>query len=108
MYQNQIILTKKDILEKDFKVDTRGFRPQEVDKFLDIVIQDYDAFNKIIRDLELENKELIDENLRLKQEIRSLKLKFDTIKESHTSDVTNSDLLRRLSNLEKVIYGKNE
>ena len=30
------MLTEKDILEKDFKIDTRGYRPQEVDKFLDV------------------------------------------------------------------------
>ena len=34
MYQDRILLTGKDILEKEFKVDTRGYRPQEVDKFL--------------------------------------------------------------------------
>ncbi len=38
MYQDRILLTSKEILEKDFKVDTRGYRPQEVDKFLDLVI----------------------------------------------------------------------
>lgn len=108
MYQNELILTKKDILEKEFKVDTRGYRPQEVDKFLDIVIQDYESFAKKIRALDAENKELSDENLHLKQEIRALKIKFETMKESSVGEVTNSDLLRRLSNLEKVIYGKNE
>ena len=34
MYQERILLTGKDILEKEFKIDTRGYRPQEVDKFL--------------------------------------------------------------------------
>ena len=40
MYQDRILLTGKDILEKEFKVDTRGYRPQEVDKFLDQIIKD--------------------------------------------------------------------
>jgi len=26
MYQNKITLTPQDILEKDFKIDTRGYR----------------------------------------------------------------------------------
>lgn len=108
MYQEKIILTKKDILEKEFKIDTRGFRPQEVDKFLDIIIQDYDSFNNVISDLKMENKELLEDNLRLKQEIRSLKLKLETVKEKTGTEVTNSDLLRRLSSLEKIIYGKDE
>lgn len=108
MYHDKIVLTKKDILEKDFKIDTRGFRPQEVDKFLDIIIQDYENYDEIISELKTESKELLEDNLRLKQEIRALKLKLDTIKETPMAEVTNSDLLRRLSNLEKIIYGKDE
>ena len=41
MYQERFMLTSQDILDKEFKVDTRGYRPQEVDKFLDIIIKDY-------------------------------------------------------------------
>ena len=37
-------LTPKDILEKDFKIDTRGFRIKEVDAFLDEIIEDYERF----------------------------------------------------------------
>lgn len=108
MYSNKVILTKKDILEKEFKIDTRGFRPQEVDKFLDVVIQDYETFNEIIKEIDAESKELLEENLKLKQEIRSMRIKLETIKENTAPEVTNSDLLRRLSNLEKIIYGKDE
>ena len=42
MYQERIVLSPKEILEKEFKLDTRGYRPQEVDKFLDTVISDYE------------------------------------------------------------------
>lgn len=108
MYQDRILLTGTDILEKEFKIDTRGYRPQEVDKFLDAVIRDYDEFALIIKEIENEKKELIEDNLRLKQENRRLKTKVDVIKEDKTSEVKNSDLLRRLSNLEKIIYGKDE
>ena len=48
MYQERILLTGKDILEKEFKIDTRGYRPQEVDKFLDVIIRDYEEFMVII------------------------------------------------------------
>ena len=108
MYQDRILLTGKEILEKDFKVDTRGYRPQEVDKFLDLVIRDYDTFMSIIKENESEKKELLEDNIRLKQEIRNLKTKLDVLKEGSTREVNNSDLLRRLSNLEKIIYGKDE
>ncbi len=106
MYQDRIFLTSKDILEKEFKVDTRGYRPQEVDKYLDVVIRDYEEYGKIIRELEAEKKDIIEDNIKLKQEIRRLRTQIEAIKEGTGSDVTNSDLLRRLSNLEKIIYGK--
>ncbi len=103
MYQERIILTPKDILEKEFKIDTRGYRPQEVDKFLDTIISDYEEMFALMREYERDKKSLIDENMRLKQEIRSLRTKLDVASES--SGVSNVDLLRRLSNLEKIIYG---
>ena len=59
MYQDRIVLTSRDILEKEFKIDTRGYRPQEVDRFLDVVIKDYEEMNSIIRDLEREKKQLL-------------------------------------------------
>lgn len=108
MYQERILLTGKDILEKEFKIDTRGYRPQEVDKFLDIVIRDYEEFYTIIKEIENEKKDLIEDNIKLKQEIRNLRTKLSVLQEegSSSSGVSNSDLLRRLSNLEKIIYGK--
>jgi len=109
MYQDRILLTGKDILEKEFKIDTRGYRPQEVDKFLDIIIRDYEEFFAIIKDIENEKKDLIEDNIKLKQEIRNLRTKLSVLQEegsSSNSGVSNSDLLRRLSNLEKIIYGK--
>lgn len=108
MYQDRILLTSQDIYEKQFKMDTRGYRPQEVDKFLDVVSRDYEEWEQILKEKERENKSLVDDNIRLKQEIRILKSKFDIIKDDDTSTgiSNNSDLLRRISNLEKIIYGK--
>ena len=106
MYQERILLTSKDILEKRFKIDTRGYRPQEVDKYLDVIISDYEEFYRVIKELETDKKEIIEDNIHLKQEIRRLKTQLDALKEVPSGEVTNSDLLRRLSNLEKIIYGK--
>lgn len=107
MYQERILLTAKDILEKEFKIDTRGYRPQEVDKFLDIIIRDYEEMTSIIKELEKDRKELMDDNIRLKQEIRNLRTKLDVIRdEGGETGSNNADVLRRLSNLEKIIYGK--
>ena len=107
MYHDRVILTSRDILVKEFKIDTRGYRPQEVDRFLDMVIKDYEEMHSIINDLEKENKELVEDNINLKQEIRKLKSKIDVLTENETNSSTpNADMLRRISKLEKIIYGK--
>lgn len=105
MYQERIILSPKDILEKEFKIDTRGYRPQEVDKFLDTIIADYEEMFSLLRSYEREKKELIEENMRLKQENRNLHTKIDVFRENSTGDMNNIDILRRLSHLEKIVYG---
>lgn len=109
MYQERILLTVQDILDKEFKIDTRGYRPQEVDKFLDVIIRDYKEMLSIIKELESDKKSLVEDNICLKQEVRNLKTKLDVIEEQgpgESVNPSNSDLLRRLSNLEKIIYGK--
>ena len=97
MYNEKIFLTPQEILEKEFKIDAKGYRPQEVDKFLDMVIRDYTEFASIIK--------------KLKTEYRKLKNIIDSAEgngSSSNSNYNNIDLLKRISNLEKVVYGKDE
>lgn len=110
MYNDRIYLTPQEILEKEFKFDARGYRPQEVDKFLDLVIRDYTEYNTIIRSLEKNIKELREDNSHLQAEIRRLKENLEIANDSSTSssNVSNVDLLKRLSQLEKVVFGRNE
>ena len=107
MYNDRITLTMQDILEKEFKIDARGYRLQEVDKFLDIIIKDYNEYNNIIKTLEKEKKNLIDENTVLKNEVRNLKSSIETARIGE-KEITNVDLLRRISQLEKIILGKEQ
>lgn len=107
MYRDKITLTMQNILEKEFKVDARGYRMQEVDQFLDIIIRDYNEYNNIIKELLENKKNLANENTVLKQEIRDLKSTIDTLK-SGEKEITNVDLLRRISQLEKIILGKEQ
>ncbi len=106
MYEEKIFLTPNDILEKNFKIDARGYRPQEVDKFLDIIIRDYSEFMTINKRLSNEIKALEEENTSLKSEIRNLKSKMDIA--TSPRGVTNVDLLRRISELEKIVYGEEQ
>ncbi len=106
MYQNKLNLTPNDILEKEFKIDTRGFRLKEVDQFLDLVIEDYNTFIEIIKKQEQEKDELTDEILRLKQQLRDANVNVEIAKANNPTGTSSVDLLKRISNLEKVIFGK--
>ena len=105
MYNDRIALSSQEILEKEFKIDARGYRLQEVDKFLDIVIHDYNEYNNIIKELAIQNNQLLEENDNLKTEVRNLKSNLDALKYAE-KEVTNVDLIRRVSQLEKIILGK--
>lgn len=105
MFNDRITLSSAEIFEKEFKIDARGYRLQEVDKFLDIIIHDYNEYNSIIKELAIKNNKLIEENEVLKTEIRTLKSNMEALKYGE-KEITNVDLLRRVSQLEKIILGK--
>ena len=107
MYNEKIALTMQNILEKEFKVDARGYRMQEVDQFLDIIIRDYNEYNNIIKRLIDEKQSISSENSLLKQEIRDLRSTMNSLKTSE-KEITNVDLLRRISQLEKIILGREQ
>ena len=102
--EDKISLTTNDILEKEFKIDARGYRPQEVDRFLDIIINDYTEYDKLNARYEEELKSLLNENSALKAEIRNLKSTLSVAE--NNKGVTNVDILRRISELEKIVYGE--
>lgn len=89
-------LTPKEILEKEFKTSLKGYNQDEVDKFLDTVIKDYELFQKRIDVLE-------NENARLKLEAD--KLAQQQTRQAPPAGNTNYDILKRLSNLEKHVFG---
>ena len=102
----EILLNPDMLYNWDFKVDARGYRPQEVDKVLDMVISDYNAYNSMIREKDRQIDALNNQILELKQKLRNAKANMDIVKNSERQ-VNNVDLLRRISELEKIIYGRN-
>jgi DivIVA domain-containing protein len=106
MYNEKIYLTPQEILNHEFKIDARGYRPQEVDRYLDMVIRDYTEYKNIIKKLEQDIKFLNEDNLKLKQELERLSLKNEELMNVEPSAITNVDLLRRISNLEKEVYNE--
>ena len=105
--KNEVVLTPETLLNWDFKIDARGYRPQEVDKALDIVISDYRAYEKKVKALEERIALLNEEILDLKHQLRSANEREEIYKSSD-KEITNLDILKRVSNLEKIIYGKKE
>ena len=104
MYDDKRFLTAKEILDKDFKIDARGYRPQEVDQFLDLIIKDYVDFETTTKRLVTEIKSLESDNAKLKAELRNLKSALEIA--NSNKGVTNVDLVKRISDLEKVVYGE--
>ena len=112
MYNDNLYLTPQDILDKEFKVDTKGYSMKEVDKFLDMVIRDYTSFTNIIKKLQIDNKQLASDNEKLKAEYRKLKGIIDSANAAgqggQAPAYNNIDLLKRISALEKTVYGKED
>ena len=106
MYNEKFYLTTQDILDKEFKIDARGYRMQEVDQFLDDIIGDYEQFLEIINGLEKEKADLLSEIMSLKQELRNTKLNMEVAATSNGNEITNIDIMRRLSQLEKMVYSQ--
>ncbi|WP_141434028.1 cell division regulator GpsB [Bacillus sp. 03113] len=94
MLSDKIKLTAKDILEKEFKSGMRGYKPEDVDKFLDLIIKDYETMHQEI-------EELYQENMRLKKQLDDAARR----PAPQSAGTTNFDILKRLSNLEKHVFG---
>lgn len=103
--EDKLFLTPQEILEHDFRIDARGYRMQEVDKYLDMVIRDYTEFLRYIKKLEQDNIDLIEDNRKLQAEYRKLKASIEATSDGAPNQ-GSADVLRRLSNLEKIVYGK--
>lgn len=95
-------LTPKNILEKDFKTSMRGYNPTEVDEFLDLIIQDYEVFFKEINNLKSENERLLS---KLDDASKQQMSAHPNSSIQSGGPATNFDILKRLSNLERHVFG---
>nr|WP_245954220.1 cell division regulator GpsB [Companilactobacillus formosensis] len=103
-----------DILQKEFKTKMRGYDPTEVDQFLDGIIKDYETFANEIDQLKSENDRLMqarnagsgnnNPNPNFQQRPQNNRMRPQP-KSSTAEASTNYDILRRLSNLEKRVFG---
>jgi cell division initiation protein len=100
--ENWMRITPMDIEQQEFSRSFRGYNEEEVDDFLDKIVKDYE--------------ELINENVRLNEEIEKMKEKlkeFSEIEESLRSALLNAqksaeEMKGRVENEAKVMVKKAE
>ncbi|AWZ43259.1 cell cycle protein GpsB [Latilactobacillus sakei] len=102
--QLEIELNPTEILKKEFKSKMRGYDPEEVDGYLDLVIKDYQTYQENIDRLTADNTRLFNKVEELNRQLSA----SDSVKEvkpQQASAATNYDILKRLSNLERHVFG---
>jgi len=99
-------LTPEEILNKEFETDFKGYNAEQVDLFLDEVLEDYQKMEDNVQ-------QLLDTVAALQEQIKELKAKnielegrkmaFDL---SNTTSYSSVDVLKRISRLEEKVYNK--
>ncbi len=99
----KINLTPEEILNKTFDIDLKGYSAQQVDEFIDIMLEDYQNYDANIAELEArigalnaQIEELKKENI----ELQGRKKVFDL---TNTTSYSPVDLLKRVSRLEEEV-----
>ena len=95
-------LSVEDVLEKQFNIDFKGYSSGEVDEFLDLVISDYQQYNKMIDELGAHLQEYERQINALRAKIVELEGKQGVVNSDHAVD--NIDILKRLSRLENEVF----
>ncbi|EOH89859.1 cell division protein DivIVA [Enterococcus villorum] len=101
-----LVYSPKDILQQEFKTKMRGYDPIEVDEFLDNIIKDYETYNKEILALQEENDKLSAKLAQLSKTQGATQTRTQQVEAPKSAAVTNFDILKRLSNLEREVFGK--
>ncbi|WP_295747316.1 cell division regulator GpsB [uncultured Limosilactobacillus sp.] len=106
---SEIKLTAQDILHKQFKEKSigKGYDEADVDAYLDIVIKDYDTFHSKLTQLQNENERLKSKVDELNRQVAVGSNMGRSANEGSqpVSSATNIDILKRLSNLERRVFG---
>nr|WP_240704378.1 cell division regulator GpsB [Companilactobacillus zhachilii] len=108
-----------DILQKEFKTKMRGYDPTEVDQFLDGIIKDYETFSNEISQLKSENERLMQarnagagntgnaaQNFQQPRQNNRMRPQQKPAMSATAESSTNYDILKRISNLEKRVFGR--
>ena len=67
---DKLNLSPQKIYDKEFNTESmRGYVPQEVDAFLDLVIEDYETFQRALTSLKKKNDDLEKTNAALRAKV---------------------------------------
>ncbi|HFM6052031.1 TPA: cell division regulator GpsB [Enterococcus faecium] len=101
-----LVYSPKDILQQEFKTKMRGYDPVEVDEFLDNIIKDYETYSKELLALQEENDRLSAKVAQLSKTQGAAQTRVQQTEAPKSAAVTNFDIFKRLSNLEREVFGK--
>ncbi|MCR4699133.1 MAG: DivIVA domain-containing protein [Bacilli bacterium] len=106
----KLLLDSNKIYHKVFEGTKPGYDALQVDTFLDIVIKDYDTFASYVVTTdqqlsEMQNKvDMLNEQLsKVEAENASLKARLGDVSSNEDASLSNLELLRRISKLEKAL-----
>ncbi len=123
--EKNVKLTAKEILDKKFAKDVKGYDPNEVDAFLDLIISDYQTYVSLLNEknakisaLEKEirtqseqssssdgrYRALCEQVKNLEIENASLKNRLDGIKPGDKVNSENMEWIKRCRKLEDFLY----
>ncbi len=106
----KLLLDSNKIYHKVFEGTKPGYDALQVDSFLDLVIKDYDAFQGYIQNSERQIEELegkvnlLNEQLsKVEVENATLKQRLGDLSSNDEASLSNLELLKRISLLEKAL-----
>lgn len=108
----KLFLNSQTILNHEFPLTHKNaYDAEEVDKFLDMIMQDYKVVeaNVIVPTKEYEtlkekNKLLESEKRKIEVELEKYKARFTNIKSSDNVTTDNIELVRKINALEKFLW----
>lgn len=102
----KINLDPQTIVDMEFDIDFKGYNPEQVDKMLDQIIQDYQTYQKMTANLRQKITDLERTNASLRAKLIEVegKAKAAESDDPIQAAAANVDILKRLSRLEKQVF----
>ena len=109
----KVNLDIQTILDKEFEIDFKGSSSDDVDSFLDLVMEDYQTYQEITAELNQKIAELERTNASLRAKLIEEEGKSRAMEQAAAATpaaqgAANVDILKRLSRLEEMIYEQNQ